>query len=409
MNASQEAKAKLGLDHYARGEHSKAQEVFEALIPPFPPQVALSWAALLRKEGQHEKACQILSCGTVISRTQNAEEALAASACKLFEDLLLVMHGKRDLAALGLKQKDRLLAAAYFALLPVCALLDGVGKLAGSLGFPNSRRFHALSQCFAASCWINGIPMRPSFMGTPRILSQMKDFDLANTVYRETFYEYLNYWEQENLNVQDLLLASVKPADAHALYSIVREKSPTVLLEIGTFVGFSTCLIARAVKDNGGGEIHCIDPNMKHLSVDKPLGHAGNVLKRLGLKSAVRFHEGFFSAPNKIQESDVVFGHSVAEVLPPVDFAFIDGDHSTWAVVQDFMLLLPCLSNKATVVFHDTKSWLMVRQGIALLFAGGMCENYKMDYAEFVPSGFDGLGVMEIERLTPASGSRPNG
>lgn len=87
-------------------------------------------------------------------------------------------------------------------------------------------------------------------------------------------------------------------------------------------------------------------------------------------------------------------------MLSPIDLAFIDGDHETIAVLQDFMLLWPHLSPDAADVFHDVKTWSTVRQAILTLFKDNRL-NQILRYFEFTPSGVDALGMVEIHNKRP--------
>jgi len=156
--------------------------------------------------------------------------------------------------------------------------------------------------------------------------------------------------------------------------------------------------MAHALNDNGKGNIYCVDPNIEHLTIKKPLQHARNMLKKLNLESIVRIHTGFFSDPRETTVSNSpILGRKISDIVPPVDLALIDGDHATTAVLQDFMLLFPCLKPRSTVIFHDVKTWPTVRQGILTLFQDEIFKNH-MQYFNFVPSGIDGLAVIEINK-----------
>ncbi|MFQ5511447.1 MAG: class I SAM-dependent methyltransferase [Candidatus Krumholzibacteriia bacterium] len=367
--------------------------------PPLPAPAALGLAAALAVDGDHVRACRVLRRVARVSRQTEPAEALSTYTCRVFEDILAVANDRRDLDSLKLRHRDRLLKALSRVLGPLQGALGVVGRVARRAGFPNGVVIEDLADRFAQQCWVSGLPANPGFVGDARRLGGMTGYESSRVVYRDVFRTYLEHWVDACLSVEDLLLATVKPADAHALYCIVREKRPSVVLEIGSFVGFSTCLMAWAVKDNGTGEIHCVDPNLKHLSVDRPLAQAESALGNLGLERYVQIHEGFFSPPSGDMEGEVL-GPGASRLLPPVELAFIDGDHSTWSVIQDFVLLLPCLAPEATVVFHDTKAWRSVRQGIQIVLGSGMWEQYNMRYSEIIPSGFDGLGIVEISKVS---------
>ena len=174
---------------------------------------------------------------------------------------------------------------------------------------------------------------------------------------------------------------------------------PDTVLEIGSFIGFSTAVIAYALKDNGKGNLHCIDPNVQHLSVRRPMAHACAMLKRLNLDTYVTCHKGFFSRPLKYRpQGREVLGEKIKSLMPTVDLAFIDGDHSTIGVLQDILLVLPHLSKKATLVLHDVRTWSTVRRAIITIFRNNYCRQ-QMSYYQVSPSGNDGIGIIYLEKF----------
>jgi predicted O-methyltransferase YrrM len=76
----------------------------------------------------------------------------------------------------------------------------------------------------------------------------------------------------------------VGPACAHVCYQIARMTGARRIFELGSGYGYSTAFFARAVKENGGGEVH-------HVVWDKDLSEkARGHLAALGLDDVVRYH-----------------------------------------------------------------------------------------------------------------------
>jgi predicted O-methyltransferase YrrM len=76
----------------------------------------------------------------------------------------------------------------------------------------------------------------------------------------------------------------VGPACAHVCYQIARTIGARRVFELGSGYGYSTAFFARAVRENGGGEVH-------HVVWDEALSKkARGHLSALGLDSVVRFH-----------------------------------------------------------------------------------------------------------------------
>jgi predicted O-methyltransferase YrrM len=76
----------------------------------------------------------------------------------------------------------------------------------------------------------------------------------------------------------------VGPACAHVCYQIARMTGARRIFELGSGYGYSTAFFARAVKENGGGEVH-------HVVWDKDLSEkARGHLAALGLDDVVHYH-----------------------------------------------------------------------------------------------------------------------
>lgn len=76
----------------------------------------------------------------------------------------------------------------------------------------------------------------------------------------------------------------VGPACAHVCYQIARMIGARRVFELGSGYGYSTAFFARAVKENGGGEVH-------HVVWDTDLSQkARGHLAALGVDDVVRYH-----------------------------------------------------------------------------------------------------------------------
>ena len=76
----------------------------------------------------------------------------------------------------------------------------------------------------------------------------------------------------------------IGPACGHLCYLLTRLTGARRVFELGSGFGYSTAWFARAVEENGGGEVH-------HVVWDETLsGRARGYLGRMGLDQLVRFH-----------------------------------------------------------------------------------------------------------------------
>lgn len=129
------------------------------------------------------------------------------------------------------------------------------------------------------------------------------------------------------------------------LHGIVRSMKPNICVEIGSAHGFSTCLIALALRENIRGELWAVDPHeVNFWSDDHPLHTLRNLkrnLARVGLAQRVHI------IPKRTTEA-------VGDLPDRIDLAFIDGDHSYEGVKQDWAVIQPRMNEFGVVVFHDT-------------------------------------------------------
>lgn len=108
------------------------------------------------------------------------------------------------------------------------------------------------------------------------------------------------------------------------LYSLIKLLKPERVLEVGTFIGYGACYMARALQENGKGHLFCID----NWQLPNPAWRAGSVkehfersLSECGVRDLVTLIEG--------DSLSIPFPDSI-------DFAYIDGWHSYDSVRSDF-------------------------------------------------------------------------
>ncbi len=111
-----------------------------------------------------------------------------------------------------------------------------------------------------------------------------------------------------------------------------------VVVEVGTHKGFSTILLAQAIKDRGlGGSVWTVDMN-PHL-----VEQAKRNVTEAGVASYVHF---------KVDESSH-FLSEFAAISDHIDFAFVDGDHSEAQVLREFANIQPLITKCAGTIFFD--------------------------------------------------------
>lgn len=125
---------------------------------------------------------------------------------------------------------------------------------------------------------------------------------------------------------------------AHVIYGLIRWLQPPICVEIGSFQGYMTSVMAKAIDDNPGqGILYAID----NFSLGNNPIELHNRLASLQLSDRVV----------------IMGGDSKDESLWPgqVDFAFIDGNHSFEGCERDMVNAF--VRGAKCIAIHDTVSW----------------------------------------------------
>ena len=155
----------------------------------------------------------------------------------------------------------------------------------------------------------------------------------------------------------------VGPACAHIGYQIARMIGARRIFELGSGYGYSTAFFAKAVQENGGGEVH-------HVVWDDDLSkRARGHLAALGVDGVVRYHVGEAIATLK-------------ETPGPFDLIFDDINK------KDYPASLPEIERK-------------LRPGGVLIVDNMLWSRRVMDAAD---RSDDTEGVREMTRLLLRSG-----
>jgi len=210
----------------------------------------------------------------------------------------------------------------------------------------------------------------------------------------------------------DLLdFVCVHSNEAAQIVDLIEEKNPGSILEIGTFIGLSTGVIALASAPTS--TLVAVDPNLPVEILSKKVDYyesreafwfLRNMLEHFGLCQKVLLLEGYFSClsssyterfvalggdPALIDAKKVpIIGEKVRQ-FAPYDLVFIDADHSAESVYNDLSLVHHSLSEDGIIVLHDLDvrgNWgRHVRAGIA---------KFLQDHPEFSMSINENLGFL---------------
>lgn len=114
-----------------------------------------------------------------------------------------------------------------------------------------------------------------------------------------------------------------------------------VALEIGSYLGASSCYLAAGLKHRSG-HLFCVDTWENQTMPEGPqdtFAHfQRNTAPFADVITTVRKRSGSLKAN---------------DIETPLDFAFIDGDHSFDAVASDFAIVSPWVREGGVIAFHD--------------------------------------------------------
>ncbi len=189
----------------------------------------------------------------------------------------------------------------------------------------------------------------------------------------EQYYaEILNIYQSLGYP-QDLISQWTLPLrDAQTLMGIMQDRRPHNILEVGTFVGMTTLLVALSTAPET--HIHTVDPN---FPLEVEMGSMGSNLydydttikaqelglqaaEKLGVEKKITFHEVGFSSGNTFASYNLspsshinVIGPEVCKNFGPFDFIFIDGLHYEDDVFSDLNLAVEHLIPSGAIALHD--------------------------------------------------------
>ncbi len=163
------------------------------------------------------------------------------------------------------------------------------------------------------------------------------------------------------------------------------------VLEIGSFKGRSTIMLAHGARWYGRGVVHAVDPHNAPSETDPSLGDASTSfdeftanIARAGVADNVR---------PQVSRSETF----ASQFDGPLRVLWIDGDHTLRGARQDFELFLPRVVPGGIVAMHDV---LGTFEGSLRVF----CEDVLAS-DRFTNAGF--CGSIGWAQYDPAAGRRP--
>lgn len=145
---------------------------------------------------------------------------------------------------------------------------------------------------------------------------------------------------------------SLSPQVGELLKALLGNIAPRTVMEIGSLMGVSTLWMAAALAElPHPTRLYALDlfvdlgPNdFCSVWLRNPQAYIAARLEDAGLRDYVSLHAG---------DSKIIAPKLAAELDAPLDFLFIDGDHSIEGCYADFVALEPYLASGGYLLLHD--------------------------------------------------------
>jgi predicted O-methyltransferase YrrM len=141
---------------------------------------------------------------------------------------------------------------------------------------------------------------------------------------------------------------AIEVETGNLLYSIVRRHKPLCVVQTGTHWGYSTAWIAAALEENHSDYPGPGKPRLYTWDSNDYDGKADYLLHHMACREYVELIVGDSRARDGEHQG------KEASALPPIEFLFLDADHGTDAVMQEWERFSPYLAPGALIGFHDT-------------------------------------------------------
>ncbi len=159
---------------------------------------------------------------------------------------------------------------------------------------------------------------------------------------------WANFFKQDNK-----ILTHLTDEEKKCIYKVVSAYDIQIAVEIGSYLGASSCFIAKAMKKNS--KLYCIDT----WKNDNMINEGDNVNDE-NLIPKDTFNEFLINTKKyckkivPIRKWSTEAIEDLNKIEDKIDFLFIDGDHSYEGVKKDWELYSSLLKSGSLVAFHDT-------------------------------------------------------
>ncbi len=219
--------------------------------------------------------------------------------------------------------------------------------------------------------------------------------------YWQTLFEY---YLKQGFPEALLRFVCINPYEAYQICNFIERINPRTLLEVGTFIGLSTGVLALASPSES--ILVCLDPNLPvnvlsqrfHYSesrgslwfVRKMLEHFEKCQKTILLEGSLAplsaDYRNRLIALGGNPESIAGIGERMGE-FAPYDLVFVDGDHHEESVYADLSLVSRSIAEDALIILHDLSGYWGIH-----VFTG--ISRFLQEHCEFALHVQENLGFL---------------
>jgi predicted O-methyltransferase YrrM len=225
------------------------------------------------------------------------------------------------------------------------------------------------------------------------------------------------YFNEQGFPGELLDFVCIRREEALQIEAIIQKKKPRAILEIGTFIGLSTGVLAltsppqcTVIGVDPNFPVHLLSQSIHYFEEQRVLFFLKKMLQHFNVCRKVELLEGYFSYtssayrdrfvarggdPQLIDQQEVMIVGTKAGTFAPYDLVFLDGDHSTEVIYGDLSLIQRYLTEDGIIILHDADEqnyWGPYVQ------AGVM--RFRDDFPEFRFDRRGNLGFLSIQPMT---------
>lgn len=215
----------------------------------------------------------------------------------------------------------------------------------------------------------------------PPAASMADRFSHLQREYRDSLRRRYAAKHDSEAMIHHAVEGAIKILDALAIAEVLKAHRPARILEIGSYLGFSTRWILDATAVIGSS-VTSVDPRVRHRIFDGVKEHllafCAPHASRLTCVDAYftdrnddMFLDYYLNYEPRVSEADA---RALLARIPVIDkpfdefdFAFIDGDHGFRATVLNVHLAAAMLPAGGRIVVHDALTWPEVMPGLMAL------------------------------------------